>query len=194
MDGDYNKDGKDDVITGSPDANDKGTDSGNIEIWYGASPLDTGSRILVTGPEPAPGVGAGDHFGSAVAFVDYNGDGRAEVLGGAPDGNLPTGETVGLAAVNFYPGTLVPVALTGFEAQWLDGGVLLHWFTRATTSRSASTWSAGWRRKPTGSAARRSRSSPKATASGASSTRSTMRRRAQPRPATAWWRWNAAGR
>lgn len=129
MDGDYNKDGKDDVITGSPDANDKGTDSGNIEIWYGASPLDTGSRILVTGPEPAPGVGAGDHFGSAVAFVDYNGDGRAEVLGGAPDGNLPTGETVGLAAVNFYPGTLVPVALTGFEAQWLDGGVLLHWRT-----------------------------------------------------------------
>lgn len=129
LDGDYNKDGKDDLITGSPDANDNGTDSGNIEIWLGGSPLDSGSRILLTGPEPAPGVGAGDHFGAALAFVDYNGDGRAEVLGGAPDGNLPNGETVGLAALKFYPGTLVPVSLTGFEAHALDGRALLEWRT-----------------------------------------------------------------
>lgn len=127
LDGDYDDDGRSDLIAGAPGANGGGSDAGEIDLWHGGSPLNTGSREVIPGPQLVPGLAAGDNFGTAVAFVDYNDDGHSEVLGGAPTANLATGDEVGLASITFHPGTLVPVVLLEFTASGDAGRMVLTW-------------------------------------------------------------------
>lgn len=86
---DVNGDGKPDVVIGAPDE-DPGTnpsDTGRAYIYSGA----TGGLLWKLIP-PAPTINM--HFGKAVAGVpDVNGDGRGDVLVGAPDETYAGGQT-----------------------------------------------------------------------------------------------------
>jgi hypothetical protein len=109
--GDYNGDGRADLLAGAPGSNAEGEDSGEITLWTGGAPLDTGSRLDFSGPSFGAGFQAGDLFGSSVDFTNYNGDTRSELLAGSPQGNILGGSQTGLASLNFFPGTLVPVTI-----------------------------------------------------------------------------------
>lgn len=76
-------DGVHDLVIGAPYANNNGAESGSVFVYSGAA-LDDGGILL---PVHAwHGLSTNDHFGAAVAIVqDLNGDGRADVLAGAPD-------------------------------------------------------------------------------------------------------------
>jgi hypothetical protein len=155
LDGDYNKDGRSDLIAGAPSGNDGGGDAGEIDLWPGGSPLGTGSRQVMLGPRLVPGLAAADHFGAALAFTDFNNDGNWEVLGGAPEGNLANGDEVGLASITFYPGTLVPVVLLEFTALADAGRVMLTWRVAEDVELigfhvEGRSGSADWRRLTTG--------------------------------------------
>lgn len=85
-DGDVNGDGIADVLIGSSDADDGGTDAGAAHVIFGADGLsgtidlgslgDAGVRI--------EGAGAGDNVRSVALAPDLNGDGKQDVLIGSP--------------------------------------------------------------------------------------------------------------
>ncbi len=83
---DLNGDLLPEVITGSPGSDDKATDAGRVYVTFGSAMAgtsgalgDTTSEIIIDGGN------AGDNAGAAVGSItDLNGDGRAEILVGAP--------------------------------------------------------------------------------------------------------------
>lgn len=125
--GDWNQDGRSDLLGGAPLSDDGGNQAGEVNLWLGSTPLDTGSREVYLGPRLLPGFAANDGFGAAVDFVDYNGDGYAEALGGAPHANQVSGDETGFASLQFFPGTLVPVRLLGMTLTPAGDRVTLEW-------------------------------------------------------------------
>ncbi len=125
--GDWNKDGRSDLLGGAPLSDDGGNQAGEIDLWLGGSPLNTGSRSVYLGPRLLPGFAANDAFGTAVDFVDYNGDGHADALGGAPHANQLSGDETGVASLQFFPGTLVPVRLLAMTLKPEGDRVRLEW-------------------------------------------------------------------
>ncbi len=88
--GDLDGDGRGDVIVGSLGADDAGADAGRAYVFAGRD----GSTLLVL-----DGLAGGDRFGYAVAGVgDVDGDGRGDVLVGAP-GHDGGGDEAGAAFV-----------------------------------------------------------------------------------------------
>jgi hypothetical protein len=125
--GDWNRDGRSDLAAGGPLSDEGANAAGEVNLWLGAFPLDTGSREVVTGPRFVAGFAAEDHFGRAVDFVDYNGDGYFELLGGAPEANQADGDESGLASLHFFPGTFVAVRLSDFSATPGGSRIRLAW-------------------------------------------------------------------
>ena len=81
--GDVNGDGFDDVLIGIPGANTTGVDSGSVIIRSGAN-----GAILDT----FNGTTGGDSIGRAVAnSIDFDGDGVADIIAGAPSDSTPNG-------------------------------------------------------------------------------------------------------
>lgn len=83
---DLNGDGLPEIITGSPGSDDKDVDAGRVYVTFG---MATGGTTTSLGDSLneiiIDGLGAGDHAGAAVGSIaDLNGDGRAEILVGAP--------------------------------------------------------------------------------------------------------------
>jgi hypothetical protein len=93
--GDFDADGFDDLVVGIPDEDDADepgdTDSGAVQVYYGSvSGLDLASAQYFD--EDTDGVPGGtnelDHFGSALATADFDGDGYDDLAIGIPYENV----------------------------------------------------------------------------------------------------------
>ncbi|WP_433530352.1 FG-GAP repeat protein [Micromonospora sp. CA-263727] len=117
--GDLNGDGLGEVIAGAPHTQiPKGNEGAAAVFTVGSAGLASGAAKLIT--QATPGVPgspeAGDLFGATLAVGDVTGDGRADLLVGAP------GEAIGTKA---EAGTIVllkgaAAGLTGTGAQGFD--------------------------------------------------------------------------
>lgn len=94
--GDCNADGFTEVVVGADRADPMGRlDGGEAYVHFGRA---TGIRVM---PDvPMLGTAAGDNFGRAVAMIgDYNGDGAADLLVGAPRGSTQGATRIAFGAV-----------------------------------------------------------------------------------------------
>jgi hypothetical protein len=100
--GDVNGDGRDEVIVGAPDADNNGGGSGSSYVVFGsASPvnLDLAGLTVAQGFR-IDGVDGSDSSGFSVAGAgDQNGDGRDDVVVGAPTANVTGRGVAGVAYV-----------------------------------------------------------------------------------------------
>jgi FG-GAP repeat len=94
--GDVNGDGRPDLVVGAPHAAVEGrADAGRVQVFSGPD----GRPLLTLAGN------TGDQLGSAVAFAgDVNGDGRADLVLGAPLFDALTAPDVGIVAVVSSPG------------------------------------------------------------------------------------------
>jgi FG-GAP repeat len=138
--GDVNGDGRGDVLVGAHFAdNNARADSGSAYVVFGrAAPAAVDLAALGPAGVRIDGAAAGDNAGWSVAGAgDLNGDGRADVLVGAPRGDNNAREGSGSAYVVFgraAPGTVDLAALgqggfridgaaAGDDAGWSVAGV-----------------------------------------------------------------------
>lgn len=93
--GDFNGDGIGDVLSGAPLASVSASEAGLVQVWFGGTgPFDTVVDVSLLGSVVA------EDFGRSVASLpDFNGDGRAEIVVGAPNA---TGVGLSTGAVKFY--------------------------------------------------------------------------------------------
>lgn len=111
--GDVNGDGFPDVIIGAYSSDGNGINSGRAYIYFGGAAYDNIPDVILTGQA------AQDYFGISVSTAgDFNGDGYADVIVGAPF-NDAAGTNAGRAYI-FFGGrsmdNVADVTLTGFAA------------------------------------------------------------------------------
>lgn len=86
--GDINGDDRDDLVIGSPWlTRNNGANAGGVYVLLGTANgiSPTGSALLDEQTPNVPGTAqAGDQFGSSLGFGDFNGDGYADLMIGAP--------------------------------------------------------------------------------------------------------------
>lgn len=111
---DLNGDGKAEILVGAPGSDAGGLDSGAAYVVWGRSadsPVTLASVATGTRGFRITGEAAGDAAGSAIVAVgDLNGDGKADMLVGAP-GSDAGGVDAGAAYVVFGKGTGTAVSL-----------------------------------------------------------------------------------
>ena len=84
--GDIDGDGKGDVLIGAPDYDHMGSDSGVVYLIYGSSMTGLCDVNLADSDVLFYGESSGDKAGESIAFADdIDGDGRSEILIGAPN-------------------------------------------------------------------------------------------------------------
>ena len=116
---DVNGDGLGEVIAGAPSAQTPGITGGLIAVFTGRSGGLSSSavRIITQDTAGVPGVPEqGDRFGATLAAGDVTGDGKADVLVGAPGEAI--GSTVEAGLVTLLKGS--SAGLTGSGAQSFD--------------------------------------------------------------------------
>jgi hypothetical protein len=100
---DFNGDGLPDLALGNPYGTVSGhTTAGFVTIVYGSSSgLNTSKKqVFSQDSSGVPGVAeAGDHFGFALTSLDYDHDGFADLLVGAPDEDTTAGTNAGTETI-----------------------------------------------------------------------------------------------
>jgi hypothetical protein len=115
--GDFNGDGYSDLAVGAPG---ESGGAGAVNIVYGsASGLESAGAQQLGQGSSSYATEAGDHFGVALAAGDFNGDGYADLAGGAPDEDSTAGADVGFVSV--MPGSAG--GLTSNSVKQLDQSV-----------------------------------------------------------------------
>ena len=90
--GDFNGDGVDDIVVGAPYAHPDGAYIGAAYVVYG--PPDDGDSSLGDADRRYTGINSGDQGGFSVAGAgDVNGDGRADIMVGAPHNDAGSEES-----------------------------------------------------------------------------------------------------
>jgi len=142
--GDVNEDGYSDVIVGAPDYDDGQASEGAAFVYHGSvAGLTTDpADWSVTGDQ------AGAHFGAAVSTAgDVNGDGRADVIVGAPGyDTIGTTTLTDTGQAYVYHGSATGLT-TGSSTRLTTGGS-----TRLTTGSSTRLTTGGSTRLTTGPA------------------------------------------
>ena len=118
--GDFNGDGKDDVIVGAPlDDNNSASASGSAFIFFGGitgtKRADADADVILNGQS------AGDRFGGSVLHQagDFNGDGKDDVIVGARNDDNNSATDSGSAFI-FFGG------ITGTKRADADADVILN--------------------------------------------------------------------
>lgn len=102
--GDANGDGYADLLVGAPGKTYGSATGAGAGFLYSGGPRDTGSTVSlklgrrIAQPDAQWANGAGDAFGSGLAFGDTDGDGKREAVIGAP-GETPPGQPASGAVV-----------------------------------------------------------------------------------------------
>jgi FG-GAP repeat protein/VCBS repeat protein len=121
---DFNGDGYRDQVIGAPNATvggDKAT--GYVAIVYGSSGgLSTGNRQIIHQDSPGVpgGTEAGDQFGYSSAAGDYNGDGYADLVVGAPGENLGSFTDAGMVTLILGGPSGLQTSSVLLEGDWDD--------------------------------------------------------------------------
>jgi hypothetical protein len=112
--GDFNGDGRDELVVGSPHAFVTTIRAGRVTILAGNAtgvtpePLQEVNEPAFSAPLDDTDAETGDQFGAAVAVGDFNGDGLRDLAVGAPGesvGNSPfTGGVVNAGSVSIFAG------------------------------------------------------------------------------------------
>jgi PKD repeat protein len=115
--GDANGDGRDDLLVGAPEHRGNGSSSGAGYLFHGATPLSGRSADLAS--SQLAGEQSGDRLGTAVACADLDGDGRAELVLGAPESDRGGSRS---GAVYVFAGSATPPsASVALATSILDG-------------------------------------------------------------------------
>ncbi|MET7280500.1 peptidoglycan DD-metalloendopeptidase family protein [Kribbella sp. NPDC005582] len=113
--GDFNNDGRDDLAIGAPKEEVAGSNqAGNVIVLYGdrTGLSTTGSQNWHQGyPGIIGDVEGGDNFGTALATGDFDNDGRADLVVGAPGEAI--GEEAAAGTVNIIYGSAAGLTATG---------------------------------------------------------------------------------
>jgi len=128
--GDFNNDGFDDLVVGSPYEDLGGSnqlvDAGMVTVLYGSSSGLSGPSVL---HQYSPGVGThgevGDLFGYALATGDINGDSYADLIVGVPGEGIAKQERAGAAHVIYG-------SQSGLHG---EGSTTLHQYARKIRSK-----------------------------------------------------------
>ena len=118
--GDADGDGVDDLLLGSPDSDDGGTDAGQVWLVLGSS--SAGGTVTVNSAATASFTGSSalDLFGSALALADLDDDGLGDLVVGAPDEG--TGGSGAGAAYVFLDGSSWVSTYSASDADWVSLG------------------------------------------------------------------------
>ncbi|MFD1365343.1 FG-GAP repeat protein [Actinoplanes sichuanensis] len=114
--GDFNGDGFDDIAAGAPWAEDN---RGGLGVLYGSDQgiSATGGQWIDQDSPGVPGAAEpGDVFGRSLTAGDFNGDGRDELVAGAPGEAL--GSRYDAGGIVVFPGTAAGVSTVG--STWWD--------------------------------------------------------------------------
>lgn len=115
--GDFNGDGRADLAVGAPSDAVGGVRSGTVSIFYGSAPAGS-ARMLVQ--QAAGGRDEdGDRFGAALAVGDFNVDGLADLIVGAPGEDVGTATDAGMTFV--FAGSSTGLS-TGFVRDQASAG------------------------------------------------------------------------
>jgi len=111
--GDLNGDERVDLVVGAPLDDTGGTDSGSVYVFLGPLAQAPTPRLASTASAIFRGAATGDRFGSALCVRDVSGDGRADLVVGAPLHDLPSADAGG---VFIYRGSATFIGQTTAQA------------------------------------------------------------------------------
>ncbi len=114
-----------DVLVGAPGRDQPADDAGRAYLYPGGSGsyASAASLVILPAEGPNPGATAFDAYGYAVSAAgDFDGDGEADLLIGAPDGNRRDNVVTGFADLIASSGQVVPALLVGWDCRWRGPG------------------------------------------------------------------------
>lgn len=131
--------GRDDLAVGAPGRDDPAIDSGHVYLFSGGSSYTVASQGDRFVPDNPVGSPADDLYGTSLSTVggDLDGDGRGDIIVGAPEGNNASGTRTGVAALLGSGPGIVPVAGIPFRISDRAGEWLLAFGGLAVRARQA---------------------------------------------------------